>query len=160
MVDELIVFERIVRHAGQFTEAPTSAQSSSHPFDQRNIHPRLPPKCRTLFDDGHFSEATFEAMKFLDKLVQKLSAEKAFGKGLMMTAFGGTPPKLPINPLKTQSDQDEQEGYKFIFAGVMAAIRNPKGHEFNILDNLDTCLEHLSLVSLLLRRLELSGYRF
>lgn len=160
MADEFFVFERIVRSASQFTEAPTTiTQSGSHPFEHRNIHPKLPPKCRALFDDGHFSEATFEAMKYLDKLIQHLSGEKAYGKSLMMSVFGGAPPKLPINPLQTQSDTDEQEGYKFIFAGTMSAIRNPKGHEFNITDNLDTCLEHLGLVSLLLRRLEVSGYK-
>lgn len=159
MVKKIDVFELIVRRATQFTEASGISQSDTHPFEQRDIHPKLPKRCKDLFDDGYFSESTFEALKFLDKVVQKLAEENKSGQALMMSVFGGTPPKLPINPLKTQSDQDEQQGYKFIFAGIMSAIRNPKGHEFSITDNLDTCLEHLGLVTLLLRRLENSGYR-
>jgi hypothetical protein len=34
------------------------------------------------------------------------------------------------------------------------AIRNPRGHEYAVKDDPDTCLDHLSLVSLLLRRVE------
>jgi hypothetical protein len=77
----------------------------------------------------------------------------------MMTAFSETSPKLPLTPLKTTSDKDEQQGYKFIFVGGVLAIRNPRGHEHSAVDNPDLCLDHLSFVSMLLRRLEQAGYR-
>jgi len=78
---------------------------------------------------------------------------------LMMRAFGGNPPKLPLNPGMTASERSEQDGYKFIFAGTMLGIRNPRGHATGLVDDPDTCLDHLSLTSMLLRKLEDAGLR-
>jgi len=129
-----------------------------HPFDSRNIHPSLPAKVRKLFDDGHFAEATYHAFKFLDKKVEKHAGLKDSGFSLMMGAFNSKKPKIQLTPLMTQSEIDEQEGYRFVFAGGVQAIRNPRAHEFTVLDDPDTCLDHLAFVSLLLRRLEQSGF--
>ena len=40
-----------------------------------------------LFDDGHYAQATFEAYKYIDKEVQKLSKMSNTGFNLMMKAF-------------------------------------------------------------------------
>lgn len=136
--------------------APLPAQ---HPFDLRNVHPDLPAKVRELFDDGHFPEATSLAFKFLDKKVQNHSGSSESGFKLMMAVFGGATPKMRLNPLVTTSEKDEQEGFQFVFAGGMKGIRNPRAHDLNIIDDPDICLDHLSLVSLLLRRLEQAGYK-
>jgi uncharacterized protein (TIGR02391 family) len=130
------------------------------PFDSRNIHPDLPAKVRELFDDGHYPEATEHAFKHLDKTVQKHSrVTTQSGFKLMMDAFDGAKPKVKLNALVTISEKDEQEGYRFIFAGGMQGIRNPRAHEPTIVDDPDICLDHLSFVSLLLRRLEQAGYK-
>jgi uncharacterized protein (TIGR02391 family) len=150
-------FESIVRNAHRFTEAST--YDDAHPFSARNIHPDLPPDVRDLFDNGHYAQATFEAMKYIDEEVQRISSDSDFGRSLMMRVFAGSPPKLPLNPGMTLTEQGEQEGYKFIFAGSMQAIRNPRGHKTGIVDDLDTCLDHLSFASMLLRRLEDAGLR-
>ncbi|GAA0697981.1 TIGR02391 family protein [Dyella marensis] len=155
----LDTFERIVRTAHNFTEAESRGDSTVHPFEERNIHPDFPVDVRNLFDNGHYSQATFEALKYLDEEVQRVSADTDFGKSLMMRVFGGTPPKLALNPGMTSSEQSEQEGYKFIFAGTMQGIRNPRGHTTKISDDPDTCLDHLSLTSMLLRKLEEAGLR-
>ena len=42
----------------------------------------------------------------------------------------------------------------------MQGIRNPRAHEVTIVNDLDICLDHLSFVSLLLRRLEQAGYKW
>jgi uncharacterized protein (TIGR02391 family) len=76
----------------------------------------------------------------------------------MMQAFGGTPPSVVLNANTTTSEQDEQKGFQFVFAGAMLAVRNPRGHEYSINDSPDQCFDHLSLASLLLRRLEQAGY--
>lgn len=156
---ELRNFERIVRSAHVFTEADPESISSVHPFDERNIHPGLPTEVRRLFDNGHYAQATFEALKYLDEEVQRISSDPDFGKSLMMRVFGGNPPKLRLNPGMTHSEQSEQEGFKFIFAGTMAGIRNPRGHKSGIVDDPDICLDHLSLTSMLLRKLEEAGLR-
>ncbi|WP_232301527.1 TIGR02391 family protein [Altererythrobacter epoxidivorans] len=106
-----------------------------------------------LFNNGHYSQATFEAFKFLDIQVKKLSGINESGQKLMMAAFTDSNPKIRLTPLSTQSEIDEQLGYRFIFAGSMSAIRNPRGHDITM-DPIDRCLDHLSFASVLLRRLE------
>ena len=140
--------------------AVAPAATSLHPFDSRNIHPDLPPKVRELFDDGHYPEATELAFKHLDKEIQRhsgLTTESGFK--LMMAAFDGATPKVKLNPLATVSEKDEQEGFRFVFAGGMKGIRNPRAHDPGIADDPDICLDHLNFVSLLLRRLEQAGYK-
>lgn len=157
MPTRLSAFENLCRRAHVVDESGGVPQNS-HPFSTRNLHPALPKKVRRLFDDGHYSEATFEALKFVDKTVQHIANIAKSGKPLMMEAFGGENPKIALNKRTSLSDQDEQEGFRFIFAGMMSAIRNPKGHEFDIKDGPDTCLDHLTIVSALLRKIEEAGY--
>jgi uncharacterized protein (TIGR02391 family) len=89
----------------------------------------------------------------LDIQVKKLSGIKESGYKLMMAAFAETGPKIKLTDLITASDIDEQMGFKFIFAGVMSAIRNPRGHDITS-DPIDRCLDHLSVASVLFRRME------
>lgn len=153
MSEALALFERItrvVRNVGQ----PSVAESRGvHPFDERNIHPEITRVSMKLFDDGHYSQATFEAFKYLDVQVKKLSGINDSGYKLMMAAFAEAAPKIKLTDLITTSDIDEQMGFKFMFAGVMSAIRNPRGHDITS-DPIDRCLDHLSVASVLFRRME------
>jgi uncharacterized protein (TIGR02391 family) len=152
-------FEKIARQAYRFTQVEARDLEIQHPFEQRDIHDSLPQIIRTLFDNGHYSQSTFEAFKYLDKLIQKIAASNESSFKLMMQVFAGAPPSVVLNANKTLSEQDEQKGFQFIFAGAMLAIRNPRGHEYSINDSPDQCLDHLLLASLLLRRLEQAGYK-
>lgn len=153
MTNLMDAFEKIVRVAGVLGVGHEEVGGLSHPFDERNIHPDISAVSIKLFDDGHYSQSTFEAFKFIDLKVKKLSSLNDSGYKLMMAAFAEAAPKIKLTALGTQSEVDEQMGYKFIFAGAMSAIRNPRGHEINI-DPIGRCLDHLSLASVLLRRLE------
>jgi len=159
MRDKLIQFSGIVRRAHQFTEARSEPAGGGHPFDIRNIHPRLPKIVRDLFDDGHYAQATFEAFKFLDKEIQRLSGSGESGFKLMMNALNDSSPPIKLTPMLSVSEKDEQKGYQFLFAGSVLAIRNPRGHEYGVVDSPDMCLDHLGFASQLLRRLEKSGYK-
>jgi len=154
MANAWALFETVTRRAGAYTDASSEPAGGLHPFDQRNIHPNVENVSRKLFDDGHYAQATFEAYKLLDKHVQKLANSGQSGKTLMMQAFSETSPLIRLNGLSTVTEKDEQEGYKFIFAGSILAIRNPRGHEVGMRETPDQCLDHLSLASLLFRRLE------
>ena len=153
MSSQLAAFERIARVASELGYGDEGEIQQSHPFDERNIHPELGKVALKLFNDGHYSQATFEAFKYLDNQVKKLSGINESGFKLMMAAFADSNPKIRLTPLSSQSEIDEQSGYKFIFAGSMSAIRNPRGHDLTI-DPIDRCLDHLSFASVLLRRLE------
>lgn len=157
MPTRLEAFEEICRRAHVVDESSASP-GNSHPFEARNIYPHFPKKTKKLFDDGYYSESAFEALKFLDKTVQFLAGSKESGFKLMMQVLGGQPPAIKLNSLTSQSEVDEQEGYKFMFAGIMSAIRNPKGHEHSIEDDPDTCLDYLTLISMLVKKIESAGY--
>lgn len=153
MSNRLTAFERIARVSSELSYGIEEERIQSHPFDERNIHPDICQVALTLFNNGHYSQATFEAFKFLDISVKRIAGINDSGFKLMMTAFAEASPKIRLTALSTQSEIDEQSGFKFIFAGSMSAIRNPRGHEIAI-DPIDRCLDHLSLASVLLRRLE------
>lgn len=159
MVSDLAAFESIARRAHAHTDARDNQEANEHPFASRNISTDLPGIVKDLFDNGHYSQATFEAYKFLDKEIHRHSKISKSGFQLMMDALGGASPIIRLTPMLTTSQQDEQKGYQFIFSGAVLAIRNPRGHEHSLVDDPDTCLDHLALGSLLLRRLADAGYK-
>ncbi len=108
-------FEEIVRKASNYTEAKLEPAGGMHPFEERNIHPKLPSIVRNLFDNGYYAQATFEAYKFLDKEVQKLSLSSESGFKLAMQAFAVDAPLIKLTNLLSKSEKNEQKGYQFIF---------------------------------------------
>lgn len=154
MANSLQLFELVVRRARSVTEARSEPVGGSHPFDDRNIHTRIQSTSKKLFDDGHYALATFEAYKLLDKEVAAIAKLSESGVKLMMKAFSEQSPLIRLTNMASTSEKDEQEGYKFIFSGSVMAIRNPRGHEYGVRESPTECLDHLSLASLLLRRLE------
>jgi len=153
------VFFSITKRAHLFSDEEVRLDSVDHPFDIRNIHSNLPLKVRQLFDDGHYSEAVFEAFKYLDRQVARLAKSHLTGAKLMLKAFHEQSPLIKLTSMVTDSEKDEQKGYQFIFAGSILAIRNPRGHEYEINDDIDECLDHLNIASSLLRRIEKAGFR-
>jgi uncharacterized protein (TIGR02391 family) len=163
-------FERITRVASELDLVPAALgtievqrpfdPTQAHPFETRNIHPDLPKKVRALFDDGHTEQAVFEAFKFIEKEVKRVSGIRGkTGFALMMQAFNEDDAKVLITALETDSEIDEQKGYRHIFAGAASGIRNPRGHETDLADTPDEALDYLALASLLLRRLDAAGAR-
>lgn len=154
------LFEKITRRAGLHTQEQLTLGGEIHPFEERNIHESIPPKVRKLFDDAHYAQATFEAAKFLDKRVAKMSGLKKSGASLMQEAFKEASPAIALNTLNSTSDADEQKGYQWLFTGSVWAIRNPRGHDFDVQDDMNMCLDHLAFFSMLMRRLQKAGYGF
>lgn len=164
MTSDLDRFERVARALGKITHQASAVSdiepAEPHPFDARNIHPDLPIKVRALFDDGHWAQSVFEAFKYVEKEVKRISGLRGkTGYALMMDAFNESNAKVQLNKLTTDSEIDEQRGYRAIFAGASAGIRNPRGHEVDIDDTLGDALDYLALASLLLRRLDAAAVR-
>lgn len=159
MANLLHKFEQAVRIAFRFSQGDFSPAGKEHVLDTRNIHPKIIAIVKKLFDDGHYSQATFEAFKFVDKEVERISKLTGeFGKSLMMKAFSEVSPHIKLNALSNVTEQNEQEGFKFMFVGGVLAIRNPRGHQHSLVDGIDQCLDHLSFASMLLKRLVTAGF--
>jgi uncharacterized protein (TIGR02391 family) len=153
MEDSLSIFEKIARRAYKFTDAVPTDEQHQHPFSQRNIHESIELVAIKLFNDGHYSQASFEAFKFVDNEIQIASNSSDSGFKLMMSVLGGEVPNVCLTPMKNTSDKDEQKGYQFLFAGSILAIRNPRAHDVLVKDDIDLCLDHLALASFLMRKL-------
>jgi len=154
MGNNLNRFRQIVDRLQDNVYVSGQQENEVHPFDTRNIHPEISRHSIKLFNDGHFSQATFEAYKYLEKRIKKTSGQSAHGLSLMMAVFNEDNPIIKINDLLNNSEKDEQRGYKFLFSGGMAAIRNMRGHEVGVIDPIDLCLDHLSFASMLSRKLD------
>ena len=105
---------------------------------------------RDLYRDGYYALAVEECYKCLCNLVKQRSklntktGKELDGWDLMLKVFDEDEPTLALNPLKTISDKSEQRGYRYIFGGVMAGIRNPRAHTHGHLDEADRSLEMLA----------------
>jgi uncharacterized protein (TIGR02391 family) len=119
------------------------------------LHPRVSKVAGSLFRDGHYAQASFEAFKALEVELRKRSGLDLSGRELAEKALGGGSPRLRLRRHAGRTGADEQEGLRFLFMGVMQALRNPRGHEVGTNDRAET-LEELAVASLLMRRLEKS----
>lgn len=136
------------------------AKDKSDYFELLKIHPEIRNVSERLFHEEHYSQAIEDAFKKMILMVkertgrQKENGKELDGKDLMMKVFNKDRPLLKLNKLKIQSDFDEQEGFRFIFAGAVEGIRNPKAHE--IVDQKDPIrtLWYISLASLLATRID------
>ncbi len=124
-------------------------------FDRLPIHPDVRAACAKQFADGHYREAVLNAGIALVDFVKQRAGNPADGKGkpldgtpLMQRVFGGTPPILKVNDLKTPTDEDEQHGMQFLFAGATLGLRNPRAHSLDP-DTAEYAVEAVALISFL-----------
>jgi len=121
---------------------------------QLQLHPRVIEVSKSLFETGHYAQAIFEAFKVVNIFVKEKTGLALDGKDLMARVFREENPIIKLNKLKTRSEKDEQEGFKFLFMGAMVGIRNPKAHDSVTQIDPYRTVEYLGLASLLMRRIE------
>lgn len=115
-----------------------------------DLHPEVQRAAGSLYRSGHFAEAIGAATKALEVAVRHRTGLPS--KNLMGSAFGAQG-FLDVRQHGGETGDAEQEGFRFLFMGAARALRNPRAHEF-IDDDSVSAMEHLALVSLLLRRLD------
>ncbi len=132
-------------------------------FDNMQLHPKIIKSSEALFKDRHYASAILEAFKAVNNFVKEksgLSSDERRGmsdKQLMAKVFDERAPLIKLNELSTDTDISEQEGFKFLFMGATAGIRNPKAHDNIIQTDPFITLEYLGFASFLLKRIE--GWR-
>ena len=119
------------------------------------LHPEVRAAAEPLLRSDHPAAAVFEAIKAVNLRVKKAAGrEGEDGRGMMGAVFSSTKPRLVLADLDTETGRDIQDGYRFLFMGVMAALRNPGAHEhFDALPEVEA-FEFLSTASALMRRLD------
>lgn len=116
---------------------PEPAEGYEAAFDQRITDPGLRVVTRSRFMSKHYADAVEAGVKYLIQIVHEKSGKEpdADGTGLMTSVFSEKKPVLRVNEGRTKSDKSEQLGYMHLFAGVVAAFRNPRAHRADIEDS-------------------------
>lgn len=109
--------------------AKDSSDESLYIYNARRFHPAVVDHSKELFLKGEYFHAVFEAVKAFNRAVKEKSGLDRDGGPLMHEAFSSSKPRLKVTPCKTVTERDIQDGYRFLAAGLMSAIRNPLAHE-------------------------------
>lgn len=137
-------------------DALKHAQNFYRTLLERGIHAEVLKYCKPeALQDNHF-HAVFEAIKGLNSRIKEMSGLDIDGVNLINTVFSEKAPYLAINSLRSQSEKDEHNGFRYLILGVQTMFRNPISHEAKInweisgQDGLDI----LTTVSLIHRKLD------
>lgn len=115
-----------------------------------------------LLRDGHFKQAAFEAyIRVIEEVKSRAgNPTDRDGRGLdgdklMHRAFGceNQPPLVQFNSLASQAERDEQQGFLYLFKGLVG-LRNSKGHSTRVFDDPNRAFEYLAFASVLMRMLD------
>ena len=122
------------------------------------VHPRVCELARPRFESGQYADAVESAFKEINVVVKNkvegLVSKSLDGVQLMQKVFSSDNPLLQVeSDLESQSNIDTQKGYMFMFAGAMAAIRNPKAHENMEITKEDAVLK-LHFASMLMYKID------
>jgi uncharacterized protein (TIGR02391 family) len=123
------------------------------------LEPRLWEAIRTSIEARRFTPAILDAIHLLTDVIRERSGLEGDGVALVGAAFGGDSPKLKINRLQTESEQNIQRGMEAMLRGLYQAIRNPRSHEAWD-DNERDAKALLLFVDYLLRIVDKSGSPF
>jgi uncharacterized protein (TIGR02391 family) len=124
---------------------------------QYQFHPEIERVSGDLFRDGHYKQAALEAYIRVIEDVKVRSGLALDGDNLMNQVFGCTnrTPVLRFNSLSTDAERDEQNGFMFVFKGIVV-LRNSKAHSNRLFNDPMRGHEYLAMASVLMRLLEIA----
>ena len=124
------------------------------------LHPDIQRVSGKLFKDGSYAEAACNAFIEVNYRLKGIYCEKypdskdvPDGQALMNKIFADNNPMFKVGDLETQTGKDIQAGTRFIFAGAMAALRNPKSHQ-NIAIGKNDAMRRLIFASMLMFQID------
>lgn len=131
------------------SEAPTLAPNQTK-LALAHLHPAAQAAVGSRFVDGYYSDALHKACTALEKAVQHKANQPAepTGAKLMGKVFSKDKAVLTVS-----ANQGEQEGYMFLYMGLVQAIRNHYAHNDPATDPA-RALEWLGFISALFYKLE------
>ena len=80
------------------------------------------------YNSENYTVAVQDCIQFIGDLIRDKSGLETDGNNLIGQAFGGKNPKIKLNKLQTETDQNIQKGIESILRGIYSAFRNPRSH--------------------------------
>ena len=149
---------------GQILEVLQFVMTTVNQANCRNLcyllHPDIQKVSETQYKGGSYAEAACNAFIEINSRLKKIYREKypdaenvPDGQTLMNRIFADKDPVLEAGDLSTQTGKDIQMGTRFMFAGAIAALRNPKSHE-NITLAKEDSMRRLIFASMLMYKVD------
>lgn len=137
-------------------------------YHWRRLHQTVQDASYNDYKNEDFYRAAEEAIKRYETVTQNKSGNNQSGRDLMAQVFGKDKSlsvtsqykKRDGSSFNTDTQENIEEGQKFMSMGIMAGVRNPLAHEEKVelketgLFSENDCLDILSLLSHLFRRLD------
>ena len=150
---------------GKLQEAPKATSLSkkvatsdvaNEMLANRNIHPDVLAFCENELTNGNYFHAVLEATKSVAEKIRNKTGLRLDGAKLIQRAIQTNPPRLALNTMETQSEQDEQRGFGNLLTGLFLMYRNPLSHEPRSTWSIskDDAIDVLSFISLIHRRID------
>lgn len=95
---------------------------------QNQILPELWDAVRHHYESQSFSSALLDAINHLGEVLRTKSGLLSDGVPLVGQALGGKEPKIKLNRMVTESEQNVQAGMESLVRGLYQAVRNPRSH--------------------------------
>lgn len=122
-----------------------------------NIHPHIERVSKLLFLDGHYVNAAEDAFIEINDRVKNLfhklkpGEPVPDGRDMMNKVFAdGDKAMVEVCDRSTETGRNVHEGTRFMLAGAMAALRNPKAHSNNVTITEEECVRRLMFASMLM----------
>lgn len=143
------------------TEAERRARALEHKLASRRVHSEVQKYCRAEYMQENYFHAVFEAAKGLAERIRDKTGLSIDGVSLIREAFERPKngfPRLAINRLETETDQNEHDGLTNLIIGAFRLFRNPIAHTPKILwqHDIEDAVDCLTLISFLHYKLDQS----
>lgn len=122
-----------VDRAETISEAERRANELRADLTRRGVHPDVLRFCRVELVADNYFHAVLEASKSIADKLRAKSGVNADGAPLVDATLCGTPSRIAINELRTESQRSEQSGFANLVKGVFGMFRNPTAHEARVL---------------------------
>lgn len=124
------------------------------------IHPRISKVSHKLFMDGSYANAACDAfIEINDRIKQIYKTQKPSeaqipdGRDLVNKVFSEKDTILEICDRTTETGRNIHDGFRFMFVGAMAALRNPKAHKNEIISKEDA-MRRIMFASMLMYKID------
>ncbi|MFE7760652.1 TIGR02391 family protein [Streptomyces sp. NPDC057438] len=93
-----------------------------------SLHPEVAAAAASRFENDQYADAVMRAFQAVENRVQSLIGSSEIGVKLMGAALGSERPKLVVTRATGPSLPSERDGFRDLFKGAMAGLRNPRAH--------------------------------
>ncbi|MYC07537.1 MAG: TIGR02391 family protein [Chloroflexi bacterium] len=146
-------FYRVVE-TRTLSEAERRVTAVTNKFSSRRVHPEVQKYCKSEYMQENYFHAVFEAAKGLAERIREKTGLKIDGVNLAKQSFERPKnglPRLVINSLGSQTEQNEHDGFMNLILGSFQMFRNPIAHTPRVKwqRDLEDAVDCLTLISFL-----------